>query len=388
MPKASELRFQLEVATDVDALGMRWRALEATGDPSFFLSWHWIGTWLTAIKGMPLLLSGTAGGRIVLLALLTPLRRHDLGVLPIRAARLHETGDSATDVITIEYNGFLVARDWHPLASSAAIQFLFKSGFDELQMRGVPADYDTVFRREAIVSVVDRKPSWRVDLDAVRGSGEPYLSHISANTRQQVRRSMRLYQARGELCLTRARNVDEALEHLAGLRCLHQHYWESRGQPGAFSYPFFEEFHRRLISDGIRGNFVELIKVACGKDAVGYLYNFLYRGKVLSYQSGFSYEVDSKIKPGLVSHCLCIDSHIALGASVYDFMAGESRYKASLGQSGPDMLHIVAQKPAVSIKLANAGRRLAKAIVRGGVRVAGRAAETCRAVTVLAARRR
>ena len=82
---------------------------------------------------------------------------------------------------------------------------------------------------------------------------------------------------------------------------------------------------------------MELLRVSAGADIIGYVYNLVYRGHVYAYQTGILYESNPRLKPGLVSHCLCIERHLEEGSDVYDFMAGDARYKASLGEPGPDM---------------------------------------------------
>ena len=163
------------------------------------------------------------------------------------------------------------------------------------------------------------------------GSGKAYLDHLSPNTRQQICRSIRLYAREGKLVAQRARDVPEALRFLEELKELHQRTWTRRGETGSFAFPFFERFQRRLIATCLPRGTVEIIRVTCGERVIGYLYNFVWRGTVLAYQSGLAYEADARLKPGLVAHCLAIDIHLAEGAMIYDFMAGEARYKASLG---------------------------------------------------------
>ena len=89
---------------------------------------------------------------------------------------------------------------------------------------------------------------------------------------------------------------------------------------------------------------------------IGYLYNLVYRGHVYQYQSGFRYEGDPRLKPGLVSHCLCIERHLREGSEVYDFMAGDARYKANLGKPGPDMVYLLARRPTWPLQLESALR--------------------------------
>jgi CelD/BcsL family acetyltransferase involved in cellulose biosynthesis len=142
----------------------------------------------------------------------------------------------------------------------------------------------------------------------------------------------------------RASSVREALMFFEEFKELHQRYWNSRGEPGGFSFPFFEAFQRRLIRTCMSHGTIELMKVSAGGFVVGYVYNLVYRGHVSAYQTGFQYEPDARLKPGLVSHTLCINQHLAGGAMVYDLLAGEHRYKANLGEPGPDMIYLLAER--------------------------------------------
>ena len=71
-------------------------------------------------------------------------------------------------------------------------------------------------------------------------------------------------------------------------------------------------------------------------------------------KTGFRYESDPRLKPGLVSHCLCINRHLDDGSDVYDFMAGDARYKANLGEPGPDMIYLLAERPTWPLQLESA----------------------------------
>lgn len=372
---------QFEIRTDYQnsELEMVWRDLENRSDCTFFLSWDWIGCWAAEI-GVPLqVLIGREAGRVVLLGLLAPSRRRGRLPFQIPGVGLHTTGSPEQDVITIEYNGFLVARDGAPgltdRAEAAAIRHLLqeRSGaIDELHLRNVQRTYvDMALPRSGALlrDHVWSKPSWRVDLDAIRASGRRYADSLSANTRQQIRRSMRLYEKQGSLQAVRARDVPEALAFLNEMKTLHQPYWTSRGEPGAFAFPFFERFQHRLIETCHPRGGVELIRVTRGDTPIGYLYNLIHRRQVYSYQCGFLFEADPKLKPGLVSHCLCIEMHENEGDGIYDFMAGDNRYKSNLGLPGPEMHYVVLQRPTPAIRLENGLRALrdrTRALVRRG----------------------
>jgi CelD/BcsL family acetyltransferase involved in cellulose biosynthesis len=371
LPRAltERIRFTLESATNVPELTAQWRELETRANASFFQSWDWIGCWVKEAQLVPLVLLGRQAGRIVLMGLLQPSRQRRHLAITTNALLLHHLGRTDKDILCIAYNGFVTDSDvtWHVVQDS--IDFLFGGTdgaiaerevvpLDELCLKGVPQEYEQNARPPGINQVVvSRHRSWKVDLDEIRATGRGYIEHLSSNTRYQIRRSIRLYKARGRLFATRAGNVREALEFFDSMKDLNKAYWTSRGQTASFAYPFFESFHRRLIRACIPRGTVEMLRVTAGDQAIGYLYNFVYRGWVYAYQSAFLYEDDPKLKPGLVCHQLCIERHLQERAHLYDFLAGNSRYKGNLGKPGPDMLDIVFQRPLFKLRVENTVRK-------------------------------
>ena len=222
-----------------DALAALWRELEARADATFFLSWDWIGCWIAETGLRPAILIGRDAGRVVLLGALVPSKRQVVAPFAIAGLHLHTTGDVQQDIITIEYNGFLVDRAWSGWVEQAAVGFLMTGPVvdgrrrDELHLNNVTLPYDRGLAEAGIrCTRLEHSPSWRIDLDAVRASGRPYLDHLSANTRQQIRRSMRLYERRGKLTATRARDVPEALAFLEGLKALTSAPGPGAARPG------------------------------------------------------------------------------------------------------------------------------------------------------------
>jgi CelD/BcsL family acetyltransferase involved in cellulose biosynthesis len=363
------IAFEIVPMPLVDALEALWRELEARSEGGFFLSWDWVGCWIEETGLKPAILIGRQQGRVVLLAALVPTRRHDIARFAIAGMHLQTIGDLHQDIVTIEYNGFLLDRTLSGWVQQQAVGYLLTGPVvegrrrNELHLKNVTVPYDINFAETGARCIrLGQKPSWRVDLDAIRASGKAYLDHLSPNTRQQIRRSMRLYEREGKLVAQRARDVPEALRFLEELKELHQRTWTRRGETGSFAFPFFERFQRRLIATCLPRGTVEIIRVTCGERVIGYLYNFVWRGTVLAYQSGLAYEADARLKPGLVAHCLAIDSHLAEGAKIYDFMAGEARYKASLGEPGPEMYHLLLQRPTWALRLEFGLRNLKRAL--------------------------
>ncbi|MDQ2801223.1 MAG: GNAT family N-acetyltransferase [Pseudomonadota bacterium] len=357
------LHFHIQTELAADELALLWRDLETRADVTFFLSWDWIGAWIAELGIKPTVLIGEAGGAMVLLGIVVPRRRREAGVIRVDGLYLHATGRRETDVIAHEYNGFLVARDWRGRAEAAAAGFLLgcqigRGRFDELHIVAMlDRDQALLTPPGALVQVPFRKPSWRVDLEAVRASGRPYLEQLSANTRQQIRRSMRLYEERGPLLAARAEDAPTALAWLDELKSLHQAHWQARGEPGGFAFPFFERFQQRLIANCVPRGTVEMLRVTAGDETIGYVYNLMWRGHVLAYVTGFRAEQDGRLKPGLVGHTLAIERHVQEGARLYDFMAGEYRYKTNLGQEGPEFVYLLLQRATPTTRMEQTLRR-------------------------------
>lgn len=310
-----------------DVLGQRWRALEPAANGSFFTSWTWIGCLAAERFADPLLLAAEAAGETVALALFNRRRRW------FRRARLwlHEAGLPALDTPFIEHNG-VVTSDPGLIADClrAALHHgnLVLSGVDERTLLAARA-VGKAWRRHS-----PRPAPW-VDLDRVREAGG-VVSLFSANARQQLRRARRRHEQAGKLRLVRAADMAEALVFLRELAALHEASWQARGKPGAFAEPFFARFHEALLRRALPRGEAELLRVTAGERVLGLLYNFVYQGRVLAYQSGFA-GAETGPSIGQICHWLAIEEHAAAGRNAYDFLAGEARYKSRFATGAAEM---------------------------------------------------
>ncbi|CAO3409637.1 GNAT family N-acetyltransferase [Azospirillum largimobile] len=327
-------------------LARLWAEVEARAESTFFLSWNWIGPWLSQIPAgvEPRLLLARRGGEPVGLAVLCPRRRRRLGLLPGRCWMLHETGDRGYDRLFMEYNGILADRRFADEVTEAALHWLGEglTANDELVLGGLTPAAERAARRVAArtghslqVRIAD-SAQW-VDLAPVRASGGDFRAGLGRNTRAAVNRSERLYRARGGLDYRVATTVEEALEDFAGLEVLHQAGWQARGQAGAFANPAFRPFHEQLIAQGVPSGAVRLCRISAGGQPVGYLYNFVHRNRVLNYQGGFAFEADNRLKPGLLSHVLAVEDALARGEDCYDFMSTPAGHKPLLSNAEQPM---------------------------------------------------
>jgi CelD/BcsL family acetyltransferase involved in cellulose biosynthesis len=308
--------------TDFAALGAKWRDLEARCDCSFFQSWTWTGCLVEERFPDPVLVEACDSGRTVALALFN--RRG-------RTLLLGQSGDPALDCIYIEFNGVLAERGRETELTAACLRAA-RSGFGfwrpPLELAGVSSLTAVSAGEAGLVRCSQSLAAPFVDLMM---RDDRYLDSRSPNTRQQLRRSDRDYAAIGDIMIERAETPAQASSFLDSLAGLHQVSWRARGKPGAFANPFFARFHRALIADGSQRGEIDLMHITAGSQTIGFLYNFRYRSRSLAYQSGFDYGSAGRHgKPGLTCHHAAIQFAVRWGATRYDFLAGDDRYKRSL----------------------------------------------------------
>lgn len=309
-----------------------WRDLEATSRPAYFLTWGWVSNWLACLPRAhaPWLGVVVAGGVPVAACFLGKHRTIRNHVMPTRALHFNTTGIERLDLLWIEYNR-LVGRD----LALAELLPLLPRGWDELYLPGLDAGAFGGLATAGDRYVVTERsvPVQYVDLEKVRA--RDYLSLLSGQTRSQVRRAQR---EAGEVSVEIARDLPAAIDIYSELTALHGAQWRARGKPGAFADPWFDRFHRRLIAARFAHGEIELVRARNARETIGCLYNFVHAGRVLQYQSGLATFANEKLKPGFVCHAAAIEHAAAAGRAVYDFLAGDQRYKKQLATDASRML--------------------------------------------------
>lgn len=321
-----------------EVLAQWWRELEARSVPTFFTSWSWIGCWLDILPFhlQPHLLIARDGDVLIGLGLVIKGKALLLRTIPVSCWRLHSTGLDEFDNLVIEYNGFLAEESRAVSIQDAMLSFLLtRTGVGRFEITKAEARFAELAskhqQRGMLVRTTDLV-SYIVNLDEVRRRQEDYLSLLSPNTRSQIRRSLRGYRALGDITLTEATSVSEATSFLDALRALHAQKWAGRGEVSAFAHSeVAQRFHEGIIAEAFARGEIQLLRIAVGAVELGYLYNFVHRGRVVFYQAGFRQGLlDKQDRPGLVCHALAIEHNVRLGRNIYDFTAGDYRYKASL----------------------------------------------------------
>ncbi len=352
----------LDLCPPLTELESLWRDLEERASANFFLTWDWIGPWLTMVRKCPSLVKVSHGQQCVALGFVAKHERSFIGrALP--GLYLNQTGQPQEDAIFIEYNHVLLDQTHSDEAFAALMAFLIDakdpwlSGWCEFSVGGITDSVLQSLRSLGYDPHVQevRTAPYR-DLSQLGEGG--VLPALSRNTRYQVQRSLKLYQERGEITLQAAQSKEEAMSWLGFMKEFHQKTWVDRGQEGAFANPSFETFIHGLVKCGVESGKIDLLKVSAGSEPIGFLFNLIESSRILNYQSGFAYSDNPHIKPGLVCHTLAMDHYAARGFKVYNFLAGESQYKLSLADQADTLNWVTLTRPSWVLSLEQSLKKL------------------------------
>lgn len=260
-----------------------------------------------------------------------------------RTLLLQESGDAELDSVFVEHNGPVAARAGGEGVAMDAILAAVGARAGRVVLPGL--DDAGLARVQAAGGIVVGLQTRVAPYAALRADGPAHAETLSRNTRTQLRRSDRSYAAAGPIGVERAQTVAEAMAMLETLMPLHAATWTSRGVVSGFTTGPVQRFVRALIGRGVPTGEVELLRVAAGPRVIGYLLNFVAGGRVMAYQGAFDYAgARPHEKPGLSCHHAALERARAAGAAEYDFLAGDARYKRSLGNAVRD-LHWLTWKP-------------------------------------------
>lgn len=364
------MTMRIEPITDRNAFMEAWRRLYDHADaPSFYLSPAWVGAWTRSCPdGASLyqMIIEENGAPVLLGAIGLPARRPPL--IGVRSAHFLECGDEALDAIYVEFNDFLIRKgeggeELRRRAAKAlfekltgADQFIFRNARPALCSAVIAAAEDAGLRAHP----VNAQPAFECDLAAARRTDGDFLKTLKGSVCGQISRAVRLYRVRGELRIDVAETEIDRRLAFERIKDLHAKSWARRGRAGVYANAALSSFHERLMRASPEA--VSLCTIFAGDEIIGGLHNFIHNDRVLNYQSGFRYEADNRMKPGLVSHALAAQYYLDAGYAVYDLLAGEARYKRSLSAVGESLSTVIAERDNPRIRFRAALKRVKTAL--------------------------
>ncbi len=343
---------------DIHIIKNIWSYLLSKSNHSFFLSIDWIFTWLSTLPKEQKIICvvGYIANEPSLAFFIGKRKRTRDKLFNSQSLYLNTTGIEYYDDLTIEYNSILVSscinEEIYPHVWSDTIKYLDSFiKWDELYIPGATEQMHFLCNKMIKThkdtlhcDVRKNVNSYYVDLKKIRANSMDYSSLLSSKRRAQIRRSIKEYEKKGEIRISHAETIEDALSMLNGLAELHQQEWSKRGHPGAFSNNFFFNFHKQLIENSFENGRIQLLRFHTDSYTIGYKYNFIYGRDILSYQSGYNYLNNKKLQPGIVSLYLAIVYNAKMNYNTYDFLAGDSEHKRSLSTDANKISWLVLQK--------------------------------------------
>lgn len=333
----NDITTQIIDLPDLTEVKARWRALTQKANPSFFLTWDFIGTWVELVDVKPMFFVAQRDGQDIGLAFIGYQKKRRF-LFPLHTAYLNQSGVKNEDSVYIEYNDILCEPQDRDVLYRDLLHELMQTGLhgcgrvDQLICAGMeytPHQTLTEQAGQAVPSLQVTPQTHRVpyiDLTKVDQNTSGLLALLSANTRQQISRSLRLYDERGPRVIEHAETSETARIWLEELISLHVARFQAMKKTSGFENPFFCTFIAKLISCDT----VDFLRISAGDHVIGYLINLTTSKTVLNYQAAFQFEEDNKLKPGLVAHVMAAENYGAKNQTTYSFLAGDSQYKNSL----------------------------------------------------------
>ncbi len=355
--RINEYEVNITQGYQVEELEKHWSRIQKYQDVPFFLTWSWIASWLKTYSPEIVVVTASFETDIVAIGLFTLSVENRHGFVKSRQYRLHQMGDPLLDQIWMEYNDFICINGHRESAVNACLLALQQSSddWDEIVLSMMSSSRaDEIRPVIKNCRVVLRNPSYATNLQELE-SDQGYLKSLNANTRYQIRRSIRIYEkSHGKVDFVCAKTTREALDffHLAG--GFHRERWLDSG----YKNPEFIQFHENLIEQSFNSKATELIKVVFGDTTIAVLYFHIVNKNVFFYLHGLRYENDNKLKPGLVAHALATQYFLDRGMKQYDYMGGYSQYKCQLASQTEDLVSLCIQRPRFQFRIEKIGQSI------------------------------
>ncbi len=362
------------IQVDIQALNLNkllqlkqdWLTLEENSEPSFFLSWKWIGNWLKLLNTNDniRLLSASKNNQLVALGIFVERDITRNGCIKAKQWLLHRTGNECIDQIWIENNNFLIQAQDKKVIEQAIWRYLttHQQQVDEFILNVAKApeltelsssanQYQLLLSNNELGHNLELSKYFTID---------DYLNSLSKNTRQQIKRSLKLLAATGEIKFQLQTDSQAQLKLLEQTQKWHIAKWINTDTPSGFTNPIFIDFHRLLINTDHHSAKTLISQLTLNNEILGSCYYFQQGDKVYFYLSCLKPANNNRIKLGLIMHYLMVEWLITNNHTIseYDFLAGDARYKRSLANKNDSYTKITIQKQTTKFAIEAALKQL------------------------------
>ncbi|WP_440903459.1 GNAT family N-acetyltransferase [Catenovulum sp. SX2] len=350
-------QLKTEITSDADSFIAALSQLSNSAFNSPFTSPLWMSSWAKFPCNCKFIIC-FADNKVVGVAGLAFKAQSRYG-LTWQQAYLHRTGLDEFDQIWPECNDVIALPEYKTQVWQAVYDYFQQSNALELLV-GLSDSLEFIENSQSLPWYKDyTSANYARRLRQDYSNINNLLSCLSRNSRSQLKRAINKLAT--PVSLQCAQNTTQALQMFDWASTHHKKRWHDSG----FLNSHFVEFHKSLICAGVDNNQVALLQVSIGEQVAAVYYYFLQDKRVYFYLGSVNYQdFDDKHKVGLLSHCYAISHFAGLGYELYDFLAGEARYKASLSDVVTEQCMYVITKPTVKLKIIKALKSLKQIITR------------------------
>lgn len=272
------------------------------------------------------------------------------GPFHVRCVHLGTAGEPQPDSLCIEYNRLLVEESYRAPFTLAILRKLHEDpAWDRMHFDGMAPEEAQILMSAEPDLQVRLAPSPYCSLQQAREQGEGLLKLLGSNSRNDIKRKLRLW---GDLTTEWAETDTQADEIYTELIQLHQHRWNTVGQPGSFASSRFRDFHQRMIHELLPLKRIALMRVKSGLQTVGCVLNYIERNNILFYQVGAVAE-PARQSPGSIAIFACMEEALRRGYDKFDFLAGDGEHKRRLSTHANQLIWGKYERPRFKFSLIN-----------------------------------
>jgi CelD/BcsL family acetyltransferase involved in cellulose biosynthesis len=371
----------LTTEAEFDSVENDWdHLLDESDQRAYFLRWAWNRIWWRSFKPansrLFIIACRDKNQKLVGLAPFYWRQRSTAGIEHIREVLFLGTG---IFLQTSESLDIIARRGSERIVAVTVADFLRRNrDWDQLWLNEIPSS-STVLQhlRRALgessqVSVCNHTHYIEANTD-----WETFKSKLGRATRQNTLRQTRRLFDSYDCRFRRVETADDLETAMDALVSLHQARWQSKGDPGSFAIPGFEDFLREAARLSLAEGRLRLWVLEVGGKIAATRIAFFEDGVVNCFQSGFdpAYAKDS-IGKVLLGLCVrdCIEDE---SVREYNFMGGADSYKDCWAKSGSDNVSLTLIRSGMrtlaynSIRLASEmGRSMARAALPANLKAA------------------
>ena len=301
--------------------------LEQSSCPNLFLTWEWLYTWWEFYSNgyqLFILLALDQDGNLLGIAPFCLTR-----ISPIRLKVLRFLG---TEEVCSDHLDFILKKGREEETLSLFFKYL-EDNPEEWDLLDLTDLREGSFGLPFIQAWAEKNrfsfslnPWTACPYALLPETWEGFLSMLSANSRKDIRRQLRLMQESGKVRYSLVKDKNEVIPMMDSLFQLHSKRWSTSGEKGVFQRERFNRFHKKIAELFFDKGWLSIPYLTNEKDIFAIYYNFQYQNKIYAYQSGIDPAWES-FSPGTTALALTIQEAISQGFREFDFLRGEAQYK-------------------------------------------------------------